>query len=203
MKNLKLISSLAIFIFFGSCGNKTVPDIKNDSANDKLRGEGFYNQPGVINCIDEKGKRQGLWIITGAMKKDSRFVDTARVEEGHYVDNVKTGLWEEFDPNGSVKIQINYSGNKIDTFFAPGHGKYMRTLGDTSVGAMNLIDPNGKRQGYWEITGAMANDGNYRKDGIVEAGTYIDNAKTGLWTEYNPDGKVKRTAIYKDDQEVK
>lgn len=62
---------------------------------------------------------------------------------------------------------------------------------------INVVDANGKRQGFWRITGAMAKDPAYQPDAIVESGHYVDGEKDGLWTTFNPDGSVKKTISIK------
>ena len=108
---MKKISTTAIFIFCLSCGNKNVRENKNDSAENKSTS--YCYQPGIVNCLDENGKRQGLWIITGAMEKKSAYADTARVKEGHYINDKKVGQWYEFEPNGSIKTQLTYKNGEV------------------------------------------------------------------------------------------
>ena len=183
MKFSKIIFPITAFIFCLSCRNNSVANDKPASVKSEDTIASYYNKQGTVNLIDDKGNRQGLWIITGAMKKNPDYADTARVEEGHYINNEKNGVWYEFNPNGSVKIQLNYQDNKTDTNIVPSPG-------------INTIDADGKRQGYWVIFGRMQKDIRYAPDSKVEEGSYKDNLKTGSWTEYTPNGKVKNHAYY-------
>lgn len=69
-------------------------------------------------------------------------------------------------------------------------GLAFSTPADTTTGK-NYTDPAGKRQGYWEITGSMKKDARYGAEAIVEKGTYKDSQKTGVWTEFYPNGNKK------------
>lgn len=63
-------------------------------------------------------------------------------------------------------------------------------------GKTNLTDPNGKRQGYWVITGIMQKDRAYANEAKVEEGNYKDSQKTGIWKAYYPTGKNKNEFTY-------
>jgi antitoxin component YwqK of YwqJK toxin-antitoxin module len=60
----------------------------------------------------------------------------------------------------------------------------------------NATDANGKRQGYWIITGIMQKDRSYLNDAKVEEGLYKDSQKTGIWKSYFPSGKNKNEFTY-------
>jgi antitoxin component YwqK of YwqJK toxin-antitoxin module len=64
--------------------------------------------------------------------------------------------------------------------------------GDT----LDYTDPAGKRQGYWEITGAMKKNAAYQPTAIVEKGRYKDSQKVGVWTEFYPTGTKKSELTY-------
>lgn len=64
------------------------------------------------------------------------------------------------------------------------------TIGD------NQIDSNGKRQGYWIITGSMTTELGYDAKAKVEEGNYVDSRKEGLWKKYWPTGTIKSEINY-------
>ena len=68
---------------------------------------------------------------------------------------------------------------------------------------LNFVDADGKKQGKWIIYGKMSGDAAFNPTAKFEEGTYKDNAKEGEWTEYNPDGSVKRTVNFHEGNEVK
>ncbi|MEM7161166.1 MAG: hypothetical protein AAF487_01885 [Bacteroidota bacterium] len=65
----------------------------------------------TINQVDENGHKFGHWVIYGHMKKDKSYSSEAKVEEGKYESNKRTGLWKKYFPNGSIKSRINYKRN--------------------------------------------------------------------------------------------
>lgn len=68
---------------------------------------------------------------------------------------------------------------------------------------LNYVDADGKKQGKWIIYGKMSGDAAYNPTAKVLEGNYKDDLKDGEWTEYNPDGTVKRKVNYAAGQEVK
>lgn len=51
---------------------------------------------------------------------------------------------------------------------------------------------NGKREGYWEITALLKKlPSPWTPDQIVEKGNYAASMKTGMWTEFFQNGKIK------------
>jgi hypothetical protein len=68
---------------------------------------------GIVNYIDVNGKRQGLWEIPGAMKKNYAFSPNAIVEKGNYIDDKMDGEWTFYNPDGTVKEKRNYKAGEI------------------------------------------------------------------------------------------
>lgn len=66
----------------------------------------------------------------------------------------------------------------------------------------NLIDPNGLRQGYWKIIGAMIEDSAFAAETIVKEGRYVDGKEEGVWIEYSPDGKTEIKTNYHEGKIV-
>jgi antitoxin component YwqK of YwqJK toxin-antitoxin module len=66
------------------------------------------------NYIDGTGRRQGYWIIFGRMQKDKAYANDAKVEEGNYLDNAKTGQWIGYFPNGSKKTEFTFVSNRAN-----------------------------------------------------------------------------------------
>src|SRR5678810_915893 len=61
---------------------------------------------GQLNWIDADRKRQGWWLINGAMEQDHNYSATAIVEEGLYIDGLKEGWWKHYNPDGSIKDSV-------------------------------------------------------------------------------------------------
>lgn len=53
-----------------------------------------------------------------------------------------------------------------------------------SSDTINFIDAKGKKQGKWFIYGFMKETECYKHIQLIEAGEYLNNKKTGIWTEY-------------------
>jgi antitoxin component YwqK of YwqJK toxin-antitoxin module len=64
---------------------------------------------------------------------------------------------------------------------------------------INKINPvNGRKTGYWIVTGSMAEINGYNSESKVEEGVYINSRKNGLWIKYWPNGNLKSKIKYKN-----
>ncbi|MEO5642341.1 MAG: hypothetical protein ABIQ40_16320 [Bacteroidia bacterium] len=84
----------------------------------------------------------------------------------------------------------------------------LTTLGGSNIptnmsSGINFTDENGKRQGKWVIYGKMSGDAAFNPTAKFEEGEYKDGLKEGEWTEYKPDGTVKRKVNLSGGKEVK
>lgn len=80
------------------------------------------------------------------------------------------------------------------SFFALALAAYAQTP-DTQPQKNNIVD--GKRQGYWEISALMKGfTSPWTPSQVVEKGNYTNSMKTGVWTEYYQNGKVKSELTY-------
>ncbi len=68
------------------------------------------------NKKDDKGRRQGYWIIYGIDRPQTGYADSTKVEEGNYIDDRKEGIWKKYNSDGSVRITGEYRNNRA---FAP------------------------------------------------------------------------------------
>jgi antitoxin component YwqK of YwqJK toxin-antitoxin module len=60
----------------------------------------------------------------------------------------------------------------------------------------NSVDAEGKRIGYWIITGAIKPTQGFKPEQVIEEGAYISNKKNGLWKRYYPNGKLISEITY-------
>lgn len=67
----------------------------------------------------------------------------------------------------------------------------------------NFTDARGKRQGWWVISNREMNLPGYDSNAKVEEGAYKDGMKEGEWMEYNADGSVKSSTVFKDGKAIK
>lgn len=61
---------------------------------------------------------------------------------------------------------------------------------------INLVDAQGKRQGKWIIYGKSKPGTCYSENQKVEEGKYLENRKTGIWTEYFCNGNMKNKLTF-------
>lgn len=62
--------------------------------------------------------------------------------------------------------------------------------------ALNTVDEQGLRQGYWIIKGYMSDKPDYPANITVEEGEYVNNKKEGSWKHYWPNGNMKTEIVY-------
>ena len=128
-----------------------------------------------VNYIDANGKKQGHWIIFGRMQKDKSYANYAKVEEGKFVDDSKTGIWVGYFPNGNKKSEFTYVNNRPNGPAISYNEKGIKTeegtwVGTHWVGTYQLFYDDGTpRQAY-----------NYNQFGVRE----------GKETDWNPNGTV-------------
>ncbi|MFT4601949.1 MAG: antitoxin component YwqK of YwqJK toxin-antitoxin module [Arenicella sp.] len=61
---------------------------------------------------------------------------------------------------------------------------------------LNQKDAEGKKQGYWIITGHLKPEKGHCDNCKVEEGKYVDNRKDGVYIKYFPNGNKRMTATY-------
>jgi len=77
---------------------------------------------------------------------------------------------------------------------AQSYPKFLVTNGDT----INMINVNGKKQGYWRVFAEEKKTPGYSPDQIIEQGHYDNNLQQGVWEHLDTDGKVDFTFYYID-----
>ena len=64
---------------------------------------------------------------------------------------------------------------------------------------INKTNPvNGRKTGYWIVTGSMSKINGYNSEAVVEEGIYVNSRKNGLWIKYWPNGNPKSEIKYKN-----
>jgi len=64
---------------------------------------------------------------------------------------------------------------------------------------LNRVDPvNGRKIGYWVITGNMSKLEGYSDNDKVEEGRYNNSRKTGTWIKYWPNGNIRSSIKYRN-----
>ncbi|MBA3539663.1 MAG: hypothetical protein H0T79_08525 [Deltaproteobacteria bacterium] len=102
------------------------------------------------------------------------------VVEGHHSNDVKWGSWKEWTPEGVPVLEENYRRGKLDGV--------VKKFVDGKV-AMQATYKDGKVEGpYLES----------REGKPAVTGQFVNDLRTGTWTQYDPTGSVVLVSTYKD-----
>ena len=115
MKKIFFSAAFLAIVVFSSCSENAADENTNDSADlEVLTTPGESNMPANmssgLNYTDSKGRREGKWIIYGKMSGDAAYNPIGKFMEGEYKDGEKEGEWIEYNPDGTVKRKVNFSG---------------------------------------------------------------------------------------------
>lgn len=155
---------------------------------------------GEFNRIDDNGLRQGYWIIKGYMIDEPGYSANATVEEGHYINNNKEGLWKKYYPSGQLRNEITFRGDvpygPYTIYYPTGQveeksawhrnknvGDFKRFYENGSPQQEFYFADNGKRNGvqkYFYDNGQLALEVNV-----------VNGKEEGEMRRYHPDGKLK------------
>jgi antitoxin component YwqK of YwqJK toxin-antitoxin module len=118
------------------------------------------------NCV--KDGKWTMWYENGAT-----------YSEQFYKNGLMTGVWKNYQPDGSVADIIDFENGKASYFHK-----------------------NGKVQSEGKISGQMGQEGKwilYYENGQVNAeGNYINGKKDGVWTWYDVKGKKTDEQTYQN-----
>ncbi|MBD3638893.1 MAG: hypothetical protein HUJ25_16185 [Crocinitomicaceae bacterium] len=79
-----------------------------------------YGQKDTLNQVDDKGLKQGYWIIYGHMKPEKGYCDSCIIEEGSYKDDRKNGVWTKYHKDEKTpRLKGTYVNNRP-------HGEYWK-----------------------------------------------------------------------------
>lgn len=154
----------------------------------------------TINFTDENGLKQGYWVLTNDIKKLPNYKDNAKVEEGSFVDNRKSGIWITYYPNGNKKSEITFINNSprghAIMYFEDGK-KQEEGMWENNrwTGDYKMYHPNG--QLFYEFkynkTGKREGDQTYYYDNgkVMMKGNMSNGKESGVWEEYYENGDLK------------
>lgn len=171
-------------------------------------------QSDSLNRVDADGKRQGKWIRTGKDKPGNCYKSSQIVEEGRYINNMKTGLWTEYYCNGNKRTMLEFVKGRPDgkatTYFENGiieesgtwknnrwidkYQKYDST-GKLIIDTVFVL-PHGKQIGFIPHNSVNIYPVKNNAD-TVTSGPLILN---GRQTLYNAKKQVTKDGIFKDNQ---
>lgn len=117
MKNIFFAAAFLAIVVFSSCSGNATNEKTNDSTDlEVLTTPAESNIPANmssgINYADASGRREGKWIIYGKMSGNAAYNPTGKFMEGEYKEGEKEGEWIEYNPDGTVKRKVNFSGGK-------------------------------------------------------------------------------------------
>lgn len=176
----------------GSYKDGVAEGVRREYSHDGKITDSYIMHKGRIighGIIDEQGRRQGPW--------KEYYMDGALRAEGTYTNNLRTGLWKFYHPNGQLEQIGKYdakgraTGNwkwyydngslrRDENLFEDIHqGDYVEYARDSSILLQgNYVDDI--KEGFW-----VEADNGYR-----EEGSYLEGVRDGEWHYYYPNGQV-------------
>ncbi len=122
MKSIKkqvLILGLALISCNSAVTNKTPSDqvISDSAKGDSVKVKKFVkalvtDNDTTINFVDNKGKKQGHWIVKNSDNRLPGFAPEAKIEEGSYKDGKKEGEWIEYNADGSIRSRVIFKDDR-------------------------------------------------------------------------------------------
>ena len=182
---------------------KGIPDgIRREYSTDGKVINSYLFSNGVLmgeGIVDDNGKKQGLWkefYESGALRAKGKYLNSKPVGEwtyyfedkaveitGIYTQNgKKDGEWLWFYPNGNLLSKEIYSDGLLD-----GDNFSLSIEGDTLECGKFAA---GQEDGKWY----------YVNDSVLVVGYYLDGKKEGVWKTYYPNGKLKSSHAYSNNE---
>lgn len=125
--------------------------------------DGFLRRREVLNRKDKIGRKQGLW--------KGFYSERTLKSEGTYVDDVKHGLFKNYNEKGQII----------------GMEKFVLGILDEGASETTVVD--------------IRNE--YFRDGVIKSsGAYVEGEKHGVHREYDKEGTIINSRIYKYGTEV-
>ena len=162
----------------------------------------------TLNQVDATtGLKQGYWIVLNSVKKLPNYPMEAKVEEGKFADNKKTGVWKMYYPAGTVKSEITYTNNRPSGYAKMYYenGK-MQEEGNWEnnrwVGAYKSYYENGQAFYDFTYTPTGKREGEqkyfYENGQIMMKGVMKDGKETGVWEEHYENGDLRAKKAFND-----
>ncbi len=141
------------------------------SASDN-NGQG-EDKPGKT---DERGLKQGHWIVKGKHRESKGYPPEDKIEEGDYKDSRRTGEWTFFHIGNVPKLKTTFVNNKAT-------GKYTKYFSNGNV----------KEKGEYRMGRQMGTQEQFFEDGKLKRKQQYNSVgrPDGEVVEYWPNGQVK------------
>jgi antitoxin component YwqK of YwqJK toxin-antitoxin module len=155
-----------------------------------------------LNRVDTQGMRQGYWIIKGYMTTEQGYGASTTVEEGHYVNNSKEGVWKRYYPSGVVRSEITYRNNApygpYKVYYTNGQLEEKSTWHrNKNVGEFLRFHENGQPQQVFYFADNGKRNGEQRyfhENGQASLVVTVVNGKEdGEMRRYDENGRLKET----------
>lgn len=134
----------------------------------------------TVNCTDSIGRKQGKWIGLPYYSEDGLCDDITNSIK-YFRDGKPVGIWESFSGSGILIEKQNWNNPEMAEYYSYSYKGYLTEHG--------FIDIYSQRIGNWEIY-------DYSRNYLKYKGKYINGRKSGLWTTYKRNGKVKSQKYY-------
>lgn len=159
----------------------------------------------TINVVDASNMKQGHWIYFGNMKKLPGYAADAKVEEGKFANNRKTGMWIKYFPDGKLQNEITFVNNRPNGIYKiyydngqlqeKGEWKNNRNVGD-----FIRYHKNGEKQQDFEFNTSGKRDGKqeyYHENGqVMIEGNWAGGKEDGEIKEYYANGDLKAIKVF-------
>lgn len=188
-------------------------------ANEESVSTFFKNLAIKEKSLEGKKLREGPFIS---------YHDNGRIHKsGSYKNGLKTGEWKEFDKYGKLTKILTYEKGKINKRSRPDKIKEFATFHDNGRLKEKGKTKNGKRDGEWnfynkngDVIRVVNYDyGNeissnipqkveeffeYHSNGRIKTrGNTLDGKKDGVFTYYNPKGKIIKSVLFSNGVLIK
>lgn len=155
---------------------------------------------GDINAVDENGLKQGFWKITGSISLEAGYRSNQVVEEGHFEDDKKTGLWKKYYPTGKLRNEITFKNNHprgpYKIYFPNGNLEEQGNWqGNKNIGEFKRYHENGTLSQDFSFSASGKRDGLqnyfYENGNLQLSVEVVDGVAHGVYKTYYPDGNMK------------
>jgi len=160
----------------------------------------------TINKSDEKGWKQGRWVVVNSAGLMPDCKEGQILEEGYYQNNRKTGNWKFYHCNGRIKSEVSYKEDKsayVKNFYENGVLREEGTWSNnTWIGGYKYFyesgkpyydfqfNEDGKREGFQKYF--------FENGNTMYEGTWKDSKESGVIKEYYEDGSLKAEKAFND-----
>lgn len=161
----------------------------------------------TLNRRDENKRKQGKWIVKAKAKQNPNYQLGQTVEEGHYENSRKVGLWKTYFPNGKLKSEINFKNGRpmgpYTLYYENGNieekGNWQRTK---NTGDFERYHPNGQLAQKFKFTEDGRRNGEqkyYYPNGQLQLeGNWQGGQESGELKMYYENGDIMEVKFFND-----